>query len=146
MGSLGTGNVLLRQERSMWRLVRLSAAIFRSRERISTSIRGVGGFLILGNQSYRFRPFFRETSYATEQKIISATRKSPNRYENRNEIEEWIIKNIQESKVKTVIQFEETKLTPMHQEIRNRFSEIDNRFVFLESKMDLRFSTLTQSI
>ncbi len=62
------------------------------------------------------------------------------------EIQDWIIESIQESRDKTMIHLEENKLLPMHQEMQNRFADIDKSFVNLESKMDLRFSLIDEKI
>jgi hypothetical protein len=62
------------------------------------------------------------------------------------EIQDWIIDSIQESRDKTMIHLEESKLLPMHREMQNRFAEIDRRFVDLEAKMDLRFSHVDEKI
>jgi len=56
------------------------------------------------------------------------------------------MESIQESRDKTRNQLDDTKLQPMHREMQNRFSEIDRRFVALESKMDLRFSLVDEKI
>ncbi len=66
------------------------------------------------------------------------------------EIQDWILDTIDENRVKSMTQFEETKLLPMHLEMRKEFasirSEMDLRFVTLQKEMDARFTSLEKRL
>ncbi|MCZ8156920.1 MAG: hypothetical protein O9264_12405 [Leptospira sp.] len=80
------------------------------------------------------------------------------------EIQDWILDTIDENRVKSMTQFEETKLLPMHLEMRkefasirsemdlrfarvdDKFGEVDRGFLNLESKMDARFTSLEKRL
>jgi hypothetical protein len=81
------------------------------------------------------------------------------------EIQDWIIDTMEEKRKDSMGQFEDTKLLPMHNEMRSRFGEVDHRFEQvnrrfgevdrrfeevdrrfddLEAKMDLRFNLVDE--
>lgn len=80
------------------------------------------------------------------------------------EIQDWILDTIDENRVKSMTQFEETKPLPMHLEMRkefasirsemdlrfarvdDKFGEVDRGFLNLESKMDARFTSLEKRL
>jgi hypothetical protein len=66
------------------------------------------------------------------------------------EIQDWIVETIDEKRDKSMSQFEDTKLLPMHLEIRKEFaamrSEMDLRFASLQKEMDARFTSLEKRL
>ncbi|MCZ8154678.1 MAG: hypothetical protein O9264_01055 [Leptospira sp.] len=66
------------------------------------------------------------------------------------EIQDWIVDTIEEKRDKSMTHFEDTKLLPMHLEMRTGFatmrSEMEMRFDSSQKEMDLRFLTLQKEI
>ncbi len=62
------------------------------------------------------------------------------------EIQDWIIDTIEEKRDKSMTHFEDTKLLPMHLEMRTGFAtlqkEMDLRFLTLQKEIDARFTSL----
>lgn len=73
------------------------------------------------------------------------------------EIQDWIVDIIEEKRDQSMNQFADTKLLPMHLEMRNgfetirsemiaRFERMDVRFESLQKDMDVRFVTLQKEM
>lgn len=62
------------------------------------------------------------------------------------EIQDWIVDTIEEKRDKSMTHFEDTKLLPMHLEMRTGFAtlqkEMDLRFLTLQKEIDARFTSL----
>lgn len=65
------------------------------------------------------------------------------------EIQDWIVDTMEERREISMVQFAETKLLPMHLEMRARFDANDSKFVAIDAKFDAmnsRFDSLEKRI
>ncbi|MCZ8157089.1 MAG: hypothetical protein O9264_13250 [Leptospira sp.] len=58
------------------------------------------------------------------------------------EIQDWIVDTMEAQREKTMVQFVDTKLLPMHLEMRNRFEAIDTKFEAMETKFIAKFDAI----
>ncbi len=58
------------------------------------------------------------------------------------EIQDWIVDTMEAQREKTMVQFVDTKLLPMHLEMRTRFEAIDTKFETMEAKFEGKFEAM----
>jgi hypothetical protein len=52
------------------------------------------------------------------------------------EIQDWIVDTLEEQRERSMVQFVDTKLLPMHLEMRSRFEAMDTKFEAVNSRFD----------